>query len=180
MNAEELLKQRCSIRKFENKIVNRETLNEILFMASRAPSWANLQIARYNIVENKELINTISSNGVNGFVYNVNTLKNANNVCILSYKKGKSGKLNSEKYATSKNQSWETFDAGIAAHQFTLACQTKGIGSVIMGVINEENIKKVIDLPEDETVGAIIVYGYPSKDNTLTPRLSVEEIARFY
>lgn len=32
-----------------------------------------------------------------------------------------------------------------------------------MGVIDEDKIKTIINLPEDETVAAVIVYGYPFK-----------------
>lgn len=61
--------------------------------------------------------NTKTANdGVKGFVYNINTLKNAKGVAVLSFVKGKSGKLDLEKddYATLKAHVWEVFDAGIA------------------------------------------------------------------
>lgn len=48
-----------------------------------------------------------------------------------------------------------------------------------MGVINDEVISNIINLPEDETVAALICYGYPNEEGNRTPRLSNEEISRF-
>ncbi len=81
-----------------------------------APSWANYQIARYTLVDDEATIQKLENEGVKGVVYNINTLKNAKGVAVLSFVKGKSGKLDLEKddYATSKAHVWEVFDAGIA------------------------------------------------------------------
>jgi nitroreductase len=48
-----------------------------------------------------------------------------------------------------------------------------------MGVINDEAISGIVGLPEEETVAALIVYGYPDEKPAATPRKPVEEIARF-
>ena len=178
MKAKELLSERHSVRRFENKVLDRKDINEILFLASRAPSWANSQNIRYNIIEDKSLIKKISLNGVKGFVYNTKTLENASNVCILSYKTTKV----SEQKKDIKEQSndWKIFDAGIAAQQFTLACYSIGIGSVIMGIIDQDNLRQIANIPDDETVASLIVYGYPLENNNKkTPRKTVNEISRF-
>ena len=57
-----------------------------------APSWVNYQ---------EKIIQKIANEGVNGFVYNINTLKSAKGVAVLSFVKGKSGKLDETEYATS-------------------------------------------------------------------------------
>ena len=49
-----------------------------------------------------------------------------------------------------------------------------------MGVIDEDSISKIVSLPEDESVAALIVYGYGEGDHPApTPRKEVEEILRF-
>ena len=176
------IKERRSIRKFKDEIVDRELMNEILDASRFAPSWANFQIARYTLVENKDLIAKLAHDGVKDFVYNVDTLKKAANVLVLSYVKGKSGRLDDYGIHSddSKANVWEIFDAGIACQTFCLAAHSKGIGTVIMGVINDEAISKIIDLPEDETVAALIVYGYPEGEHPApSSRKSITEIARF-
>jgi len=102
-----------------------------------------------------------------------------NGVLVLSYVKGKSGKLDKDEYATSKDQDWEVFDAGLACQTFCLAAHEKGVGTTIMGVIDDEKISEIVSLPEDETVAALIVYGHPDESPVKTPRMAVEELTRF-
>lgn len=181
MDAIEMIKERRSIRKFKDKKVDREIMREIVDISRWAPSWVNYQIARYTLVDDEEIIKKLATEGVNGFVYNIDTLKNAKGVAILSFVKGKSGKLDLEKddYATSKANVWEVFDAGIACQTFCLAAHAKGIGTCIMGVIDEKSISKIINLSQEETVAALIVYGYEDGHPSPTPRKDIEEIMRF-
>jgi nitroreductase len=180
MNGINLIKERRSIRKFKDEVVSRETMNEILDLSRYAPSWGNFQVARYTLVETPELIEKLGDVGVNDFVYNVDVLKNAKNVAVLSIVKGKSGKLDADEYVTSKAGTWEVFDAGIACQTFCLAAHTKGVGTVIMGIIDDENISKVVNLPKEESVAALIVYGYPEGETPQAPpRKSVDELSRF-
>jgi len=179
MDAITMIKERRSIRKFKNEKVDRETMKEIISISRWAPSWGNFQIARYTLVDDEEIIKQLATEGVNGFVYNVETLRNAKGVAVLSFVKGKSGKLEGDEYATSKANAWEVFDAGIACQTFCLAAHAKGVGTVIMGVIDDNSISKIVGLPEGETVAALIIYGYPDEKPAATPRKDVEEIMRF-
>lgn len=170
---------RRSIRKFKDEKVDRELMKEIVEISRYAPSWGNFQVVRYTLVDDEKTIERLGTEGVNGFVYNVNTLKNAKGVAVLSFVKGKSGKLEGDDYATSKASVWEVFDAGIACQTFCLAAHAKGVGTLIMGVINDESISGIVGLPEEETVAALIVYGYADESPAATLRKEVEEIARF-
>ena len=179
MDAIEMIKERRSVRKFKDEKVDRELMKEIVDIAKWAPSWVNYQIARYTIVDDEELIKQIADKGVQGFAYNIGTLKRAKGVVVLSYVKGKSGKID-DKYATDIKNSWEVFDAGIACQTFCLAAHAKGVGTCIMGVIDEGVIAKIVNLPEDETVAAIIVYGYEEGEHAKpTRRKDVDDIIRF-
>lgn len=179
MNSIELLKNRRSIRRFTDEIVSEELINEIIEITRFSPSWKNFQIARYNIVQNEEILQEISTKGVNDFIYNSKTILQAKNICVLSYVKGVSGKHETGELASSKTD-WEVFDAGIAALQFCLAAYEKGIGSVIMGIIDDEVISNLIDLPDNEVVGAIIAFGHPKYEHPKpTPRKDVSELVRF-
>ncbi|WP_294348600.1 nitroreductase family protein [uncultured Clostridium sp.] len=179
MDAITMIKDRRSVRKFKDEKVDREVIREIVDIAKWAPSWVNYQIARYTIVDDESIIKELANEGVNGFVYNIDTLKNAKGVAVLSYVKGKSGTYD-KKYITTKGESWEVFDAGIACQTFCLAAHAKGVGTCIMGVIDEKSIAKIVNLPEEETVAALIVYGYEEgKHAEPTKRKSVDEIMRF-
>ncbi|NSB15431.1 hypothetical protein [Clostridium beijerinckii] len=52
------------------------------------------QIYRHTLVDDESIIKEFANEGVNGFVYNIDTLKNAKGVVVLSFVQGKSGKIN--------------------------------------------------------------------------------------
>ncbi len=184
MDAIKLLTERRSVRKYKSQKVDRETLSEIIELSRWAPSWANYQVARYTLVNDDATIAQLAEEGVKGFTYNANTLKNAPGVAVLSYVKGKSGKLDkggySNEYVTDKGDLWEVFDAGIACQTFCLAAHAKGVGTCIFGVIDDSAIARVVKLPAEESVAALIVYGYEEGEHAKpTPRKAIEEIVRF-
>lgn len=180
MDAIEMIKERRSVRNFKNEKVDRKTMREVIEISRWAPSWGNFQVARYTLIDDDEVIAKLATDGVNGFVYNVNTLKNAKGVAVLSFVEGKSGKLDKDEYVTSKTNVWEVFDAGIACQTFCLAAHAKGVGTCVFGVIDEKSISDIVDLPEEETVAALIVYGYEDGEHAkATPRKNVEDIMRF-
>lgn len=174
-----MIKGRRSVRKYKNERVSRETIEQIIDAARWSPSWANFQVARYTVVENPEVIKRIADEGVHGFSYNIGTLRNAHGVLVLSYVKGKSGKLSADGYATNKGQDWEMFDAGIACQTFTLAAHNYGVGTCIFGVIDDRAISQIVSLPEGETVASVITFGYPDETVAPTSRLGVNEITRY-
>lgn len=179
MNANEMITGRRSIRKYEDKFVSKEDINAIMEEARFTQSWGNTQVARFTFVQDEEVIKKLAHDGVKGFVYNVDTLKKAKNVMVLSFVEGKSGKLDASGYATSKENVWEVFDAGIACQTFALTAYAHGVGTCVMGVIDDKKIAEIVNLPENETVAAMITFGYPAEKGNPTTRLTVEELCRF-
>lgn len=178
MDAITMIKGRRSVRKFKDEAVDRELMKKIIEISRFSPSWANFQVARYTLVDDLATIKKIADEGVNDFVYNMDTLKDAKGVLVLSYVKGKSGKIEDIDYDSNTN-AWEIFDAGIACQTFCLAAHANGIGTTIMGIINDEIISKIVNLPEEESVAALIVYGYPDEKPAVTSRMNVEDVMRF-
>ncbi len=180
MDAIKLIEERRSVRKYKAEKVSRDLMREVVELSRWAPSWGNFQIARYTLVDDESIIEKIAGSGVMNFGYNIKTLATAKGVAVLSYVKGKSGKLYSEDYSTSKGGAWEVFDAGIACQTFCLAAHAKGVGTCIFGVFDDSVISQLIDLPEDETVAAIITYGFEEGEHAApTSRKEVAEILRF-
>ena len=195
MDAITMIKERRSVRKFKNEKVDRELMNEIMDLTRWAPSWGNAQVARYTLIDDDSVIKKLSTDGVKGFIYNKAVLENAKGVAVISFVEGKSGKLDKsmndafenkdaelekEGYRTYRSNEWEIFDAGIACQTFCLAAHAKGVGTCVMGVIDEKSIAQIIELPSEETVAALVVYGYEEGEHVApTPRKDIEEIARF-
>lgn len=179
MEAIEMIKGRRSIRKYKDEVVDRALMKEIIEITRFAPSWTNSQTPRWTLVDNSEVIEKLAANAVKGFTYNMNTLKEAKGVAVLSFVKGKSGRLEKYGLESDNSEKWESFDAGIACQTFCLTAYAKGIGTCIFGVVDEDKIAELIHLPEGETVASLVVYGYADEEPKAPRRKEVEDILRF-
>ena len=180
MEAIEMITGRRSIRKYKDQVVDRALMEEIIEITRYAPSWTNSQTPRFTLVDNSEIIAQFAAEGVKGFTYNIDTLKNAKGVAVLSFVEGKSGRTEKYGITTSDNPGrWESFDAGIACQTFCLTAHAKGVGTCIFGVIDEDVVAKAIELPEGETVAALIVYGYADEEPKVPRRKEVADILRW-
>ena len=175
------IKERRSVRKFQDKKISREVIEEIIETARFAPSWKNTQIVRYIVVDDKEKIAEIASDKCTyGFTYNIKTLAGAAAIVILTYMEGVSGYEKDGSFSTQKGDGWQMFDAGIAAQTFCLAAYEKGIGTVIQGYFDEAEIKKVLEIPENQKIGAVIPMGYPlDGEIKAPPRKDASELVTF-
>lgn len=183
MEAIKMIKGRRSIRNFTDEKLEKALLEKIVEVARFSPSWANFQVARYHFIQDDAIIAEIADKGVNQFVYNIDTLRRASNVLVVTYVAGKSGKLdlNDDEYSTSKQSSWEIFDAGLATQTFCLAAHANKVATCIMGVIDDKSISEIIGLPDDQAVAALVVLGRSDEDEEVEvpERMEVEELASF-
>ncbi|MCM1157815.1 MAG: nitroreductase family protein [Clostridium sp.] len=179
METLECINTRRSIRKFKDTPVAHETVNAIIAAAAMAPSWKNTQISRYHIVENRELLNHIADSGVMDFEYNQKTIRRAPQLVIVSMMEKRSGYERDGSFSTSKGDRWEMFDAGIASQTFCLAAHDLGVGTVILGIFDEEKIAEAVRLPEGQKVAALIAMGYPDQECEAPKRKSVEELVQY-
>lgn len=179
MDAIECIKTRRSVRKYSDREISRETLTEIISAASMAPSWKNTQTARWTVITDKELIRKISEEAVLGFEKNGKTIGRCTCLAVQSCVKGLAGFEPDGTPTTSKNDGWEMYDAGIAAQTFCLAAHNFGVGSVIMGIIDDEKLAELANIPAEERVIAAVAMGYPEFEPNMPPRKTVSEIARF-
>lgn len=179
MQTIDTIKTRRSIRSFKQDKIPRELLCEIIEAASFAPSWKNTQTARYIVIEDRALIEKIADECVLGFEYNTKTMKKAPALVVITTVRGRSGYERDGSFSTSKGSHWESFDAGIAAQTFCLAAHEKGLGTVIMGIFDEDKVAEAADIPEGQSVSALIPIGYPDISPTAPARKSVEELVSF-
>ena len=173
------IKERRSVRKFQNKKVPHEVINEIVGAAAYAPSWKNTQVARYIVTEDQEKMNKIADSCVLGFEYNIDTLRNAPALVVVTMIKGRSGMEKDGSSTTPKGADWGVFDTGIASQTFCLAAHDKGIGSVIMGIFDENKVSEVLPIPEGQQVAALIAIGYPDEAPKAPRRKTVEELVSY-
>lgn len=180
MDVIKCIKERRSVRKYQDKQIDREIINEIVEVAAYAPSWKNTQITRYTVLSNREQIDEIAEECTLNFEYNKKILKRAPHLVIVTVELGKSGFNEDGSYTTTKEDRWENFDAGIAVQTFCLAAKSKGIGTVIMGLFDEYKTAEIVDIKENEKIVAFIAMGYETGNpQNVPPRKSPEELVRY-
>ena len=180
MELRQAVKERRSIRKFMDRPVPHEDIEEIIEAARYSPSWKNTQITGYVLVESPEMKEKLGSGDYcYGFMFNAKTLKSAPQIMILTYKKGVSGFEKDGSFATPKGEFWEAFDVGIAAQTFCLMAHEKGIGTVIQGYFDDAKLAELLELPEDMSVGAVIPMGYFEEAPAAPQRKEVSELLTY-
>ncbi|MDD5948663.1 MAG: nitroreductase family protein [Lachnospiraceae bacterium] len=177
MEAVEMIKGRRSVRKYKDTPVSHEVLEEVVAAAAYAPSWKNTQITRYIAVEDKEKIAKVAQNCVPG--HNAEIISGAPMLVVVTGIQKRAGYERDGSYTTSKEDRWQNFDCGIATQTFCLAAHEKGLGTVIMGIFDEDKVKEVITVPKNQEVMALVAVGYPDEEPQAPKRKTVEDLLSY-
>lgn len=178
MDTLDAIRTRRSVRKFLDRPVEPDKLRAILEAARQAPSWANMQCWRFVVVEEPAVKARISElSYVEAFFapkgYNINpaqkALAEAPVVIVACADPTQSGDLRGEKYYLT--------DLGIAAENLMLAAHAVGLGSVFVGVFDEENLGLLLNIPPEIRIVGLIPIGYPREEGKGgPPRKPLDEI----
>lgn len=71
------------------------------------------------------------------------------------------------------------FDVGAACQTFCLAAKEKGLGTVIMGIFDEDGISELLHIPEEQELAALIAIGWPDIDPDAPKRKTTEELLQY-
>ena len=177
MNATECIKGRRSIRKFKDDAVSHSLLESIVSTASFSPSWKNTQITRYIAIEDTSIIQKIADEFTPEF--NSNIIRHAPMLIAVTFVKNRSGFERDGSFTTKKGDRWQMFDVGAACQTFCLAAHEQGLGTVIMGIWDEDGITELLQIPETQELGALIAIGYPDIAPDAPRRKSVEDLLTY-
>jgi nitroreductase len=177
----EAIKTRRSIRQYLDKPVEEEKLRSVLDAVSQAPSWANMQCWRMVVVKDRATKQKISEFSFvesyfspKGYKTNpsMKALAEAPVVIVLCADPALSGEL--------RGQSYYLTDAGIAAQNLMLAARAQGLGSVFVGVYEEEKLRGLLSIPPNIRVVGLFPLGYPAEERKEgPPRKALQDIC-FY
>jgi len=167
----DIVKGRRSIRKYEDKEVPEELLNQVLDSVKWSPSWANTQCWEVVVVKDpatkEQLQGTLVKNPA------TKAMVQAPIVLVLC------GKLKSSGYysdkVTTKFGDWFMFDLGIAAQSICLTAYSLGLGTVIVGLFDHNKSKEILGVPDDYELVSMIPLGYPAKDPEAPKRREISE-----
>ena len=157
--------------------VDHSLIDSIVSMASYSPSWKNTQITRYTAIEDSSLLNEIADKYTPD--YNSKIIRQAPMLMAVTFIKGRSGFERDGSYSTKKGGSWQMFDVGAACQTFCLAAKEKGLGTVIMGIFDEDGISELLHIPEEQELAALIAIGWPDIDPDAPKRKTTEELLQY-
>ena len=177
MNATECIKGRRSIRKYKNEGIDHSLLESIISTASYSPSWKNTQITRYIAIEDTSIINKIADEYTPEF--NSNIIRQVPVLIAVTFIKNRSGFERDGSFSTKKGDRWQMFDCGIACQTLCLAAHEQGLGTVILGIWDEDGITELLDIPENQELAALIAIGYPAEEPSAPKRKSVEDLLTY-
>ncbi len=168
MNLDRAIKERHSVRKFNDKKPNWRQIIECIDSARYAPMAGNNYTPKFIIVSDEEKIKKISEASQQPFIAQVkyvvvvcsNTSRSAN-----AY--GKRGKIFCRQ------------QAGAAIENFLLKIEEVGLSTCWIGYFIDEQIKRELNIPNDIDIEAIFPIGYEYKKEKKRLKIDLDRILYF-
>lgn len=172
MELSSVMKSRRSIRAYKDMEIDKNVIIELVKDAQLAPSWKNSQTARYYVAHSKEmrqrLLNCLHD-------FNKERTSNASAFIVTTVVHGISGYSSSGR-ETHLGNGFECFDNGLAVQNLLLSATEKGLGSLVMGLYNEQAIRELFGIPETENIVVVLALGYADISPDMPERKSIDEI----
>jgi len=152
------IKERRSVRKYTNKKISKEILEEIVDCARLAPSARNEQPWEFIVITNKETLKKLSKTVTYG------SFLDGAEACIIVCGK-ENGHLIEDGCAATEN-------IMVAAHSL-------GIGSCWIAGYNRkynEEVKQLLNIPKEKDMVSIISLGYIAEKSNMPKKRNLKEV----
>lgn len=175
---QELINQRQSVRKYQDKPVEHNKLQELIEAVHIAPSACNSQPWKLIIVDEPELKEKVAKATFNTTVSFNKFAVQAPVMAVLVIEKAK---LIAQIGGSIKNMEYPLIDIGIAAEHFCLQATELGLGTCMIGWFDEKKIQQLLNIPKKRKIGLVISLGYPAEDYKMRKKIRkpVNEICAF-
>ncbi len=177
MELSKVMHTRRSVREYINKPVEQEKLREVISAAQLAPSWKNSQVSRYYVVTGEEKLAEVK-NALSP--YNQKNMADAPALIVTAIVLNRSGY---EKDGTPTNElgnGWGFYDCGLQSMNLLLKATELGLSTLVMGIRDNEKIKKILGIPETEAVVSVIGVGYSNAEPAMPKRKEIDDIAKLF
>lgn len=175
-NLDKIILRRESCRSYDTKPPTKEEIIKCLEAARLAPSACNSQPWKFTVVTRaetkKKLASLLQVSGGNKFADSAPVL--------IAVSEEECPKLlpGIEKIWGCKH--FAHCDIGIAIAHFTLKAAESGLATCIMGTFEDSDVKKLLNIPQGDTVRAVIAVGYPADNGVRDKkRKELDEIVSF-
>lgn len=173
---DEVFATRRSIRAYEaGRTISEAEVRELLLATQNAPSWANMQPSKYYVAIGEE-----KREAVLGLIGgNKERVFNAPVFLVSTFETGKSGFFRGTP-VDATGDLWGAYDNGLSNAYLVLKARAMGFDTLIMGMRNADELRKVFDIPENETVLAVIALGYRAQEPNTPVHRPLDEVVKFF
>ena len=151
MNVLEAIRRKRAVRKYQDRPLPEDVVQQILYAGRRAQSSKNSQPWHFVVVRDKEMLAQLSRFGD----YMTHVPSAAMLVSIVT--------------PDPKAYYWVMFDAGQAAAYMQLEAVELGVGSCVVTFHRPQGAKELLGLPDDLHPLMSVAFGYPADPASLEP-----------
>ncbi|HUT07277.1 MAG TPA: nitroreductase family protein [Candidatus Latescibacteria bacterium] len=174
---QKILRHRRSIRRFLPTPVEPEKLQACLEAARLAPSAHNVQPWRFVVVDDPGLKERLTSAAFSGIYSGSKFAEQAPLIIVLLVKRGLVAHHLGGRF---QNVHYHLVDMGIAGEHIVLQAEELGLATCWMGWFNYRRVRKVLKVPKQLKVVAMMPVGYAEKrPRREPPRKALDEIVTF-
>lgn len=154
MSTYDLILNRRTIRKFQQKKLETALLEKFVNAARMAPSGSNLQPLKYVIVNEEDKVQRVFEQVKwAGYITPLgNPAENERPVAFIVILAD-----------TDIRKNGYELDAGAAAQNIFLAAAEEGVGTCWMGAIDRNGIRKILSIPDRYVIDTAVALGYPAE-----------------
>lgn len=168
MKVLEVIQKRRSVRKYKEDPIPEKDLMRVLEAARLAPSGKNFQPWKFIIVKDKALKEKLAQASAGQFF-----MAEAPIIIV-----GCGFPDNCYAHMGRYMKSWSV-DVTIALEHLILQAQEEGLGTCWIGSFEEEEVKAILNIPENVKVLALTPLGYPDEIPRFRGRKSLDEIISY-
>lgn len=168
MNFLELAQTRYSCRKYQDRPVEPEKLEAVLEAVRLSPSACNSQPYHLTVCRGesaKQVAKATAGMGLNGFAKEAPVL-----IVLSEMPYNKTAALG----AKMKGNDYRSIDIGIAAAYLTAEAHAQGLGTCILGWLDDKKIREICGL--EHPVRLVITVGYPADEARTKKRKTLDEL----
>lgn len=155
MDVLDAIKTRRSIRKYRRQAIPREIQEKILEAGRWAPSAGNQQAREFILVERRDIRERLAA-----AAYGQGFIAEAPLVIVVCASKARSG----SRYGARGEGLYALQDAAASTQNMLLAVHALGLGSCWVGAFDEEEVCRVLNLPEGVYPTALLPVGFPGEN----------------
>ena len=156
MDVFDAIKNRTSIRKYKSEQISKDKIDILIEAGRLAPTAANKQKFKLVIVDGTDTKKRLA------VACNNQTFVGTASHVIAG--------------TVDPDWKWHQVDLAIVFEHIVLEAFELGLGTCWIGAFNESDVKKILNIPENIKVVALLTIGFPDESPKHTPRKNIDSI----